>query len=198
MNNAIKSFKHNAKTLQEIIVQHKKIMSLIFLFLLGSVSLSGMEINKEGNGGNHDTFEFTVFCNNTEQQFTANLYNNYNTLTFTPQEFDLDIFNNGSNMIERKYLNPLSSNPTNNKLTFTVGQPDAQGFIPTFSLFSAANCFIRFEKRSPGNITTLDPTLYGTKQEITKPEGLTIFHLFKTAFAQADELREEKLSELEN
>ena len=174
-------------------MQRKKIISLIFLFLLGSVSLSGMEINKEGNGGNHDTFEFTVFCNNIEQQFTANLYNNHNTLTFTPQEFDLDIFNNGPNMIERKYLNPLSSNPINNNLTFTVGQPNENKFVPVFSLLCAGYCFSRFEKRLPGGFTS-----YSIIPNIDKEKSLLIFNLFERAFAKADNLRKEKLPKLKN
>ena len=130
-------------------MKNKTTISLGFLFLLGNISLSAMEIDEGDTNDNNDTFEFTAPYNNMKQKFTANL-NKLNTIIFTPQEFDLVIFKNGPNIIKRKQSNPFDYNPTKNLLTFTVGQLDAPGFILTFSLFSAGNCFTRFEKQNYG------------------------------------------------
>ncbi len=63
----IKSFKHNAKTLQEIIVQHKKIMSLIFLFLFVGISLSAMDKDKNRS----KELNFLCLSNNGQVVITA-------------------------------------------------------------------------------------------------------------------------------
>ena len=155
-----------------MIAKNKTTTYLVLLFLLGSASLSAMEIEKDNTARHYKLISFIVpyawdSSNKENQHFTFKLSKPnvpINTLFFTSNGLNLDVFKNGPNIIHRK--DQKSSVIQNIIPTYTVDEEDALGFILTFSSFQATRYIVHFEKRRPGLIDCRMPQNYGTKQII--------------------------------